>query len=376
MKKTAFLALFFLGALLIFAGCGNSGTNESGEANPDGDSNQGTRIITDYFGREVEVPEKVEKIVPLGNAPRMVAYLGLADQVVGLGGMNRENITPVTAYAYAFQDLWADIPIVGTDAAGATDYYPEEIIALQPDVIFCSYTKELADEIQNKTGTPVVAIPMGTLFEKDYEEALTLIADVCGVPEKAVEVIAYINDCLKDLARRTAGLLETDKPSILGAAATFKGAHGIEGVYINYPVFATIGANDVTKEISEKDSAVIIDKEQVLGWDPQFIFFDSGGVGLVQEDYAKNPGFYRELTAVNQENLYQYPSSTSYYSNVEIPIVNSYYVGSILFPEQFADLDFRNQANEVFKFFLGVDDYLNELEKAGAGYEKVILGAD
>ncbi|NLT27604.1 MAG: iron ABC transporter substrate-binding protein, partial [Dehalococcoidales bacterium] len=73
-------------------------------------------------------------------------------------------------------------------------------------------------------------------------------------------------------------------------------------------------------------------------------------------------------------NLYQYPSSTSYYSNVEIPIVNAYYVASILYPEQFADIDFEVKANEIFKFFLGIDDYLDNLVAVGAGYSKVSLG--
>ena len=71
---------------------------------------------------------------------------------------------------------------------------------------------------------------------------------------------------------------------------------------------------------------MLIDKEQIIVGIPS-IFFDSGGVGLVKADYKKNPDF-RHLTAVQEGNLYQYPSSTSYFSNIEIPIVNSYYVAS------------------------------------------------
>ena len=109
---------------------------------------------------------------------------------------------------------------------------------------------------------------------------------------------------------------------------------------------------------------------------PQYIFFDSGGVGLVKDDYEKNPDFYAQLTAVQDGNLYQYPSSTSYYSNVEIPIVNSYYVAGLLYPSQFQDIEFKDKANEIFKFFLGADDYLSHLEAAGAGYGPVSLGND
>lgn len=367
MKKSIISILIIALAVCIFAvGCGKSEAPEPPES--------ATRTITDSAGRTVEIPLTVEKIVPLGNTPRMVAYLGLANKVVGIGGMAADKITPVTAYAYANKDLWKNLPLVGTDAAGATDYYPEQIISVNPDVVLCSYTKELADEIQTKTGIPVITVPMGTLFGKDYEDALRLLGDVCGAKDRAEEVISYINDSLQDLASRTSNVPDENKPSVLGAAATFKGAHGIEGVYFKYAVFEAISANDVTKGISDKASGVLIDKEKIIDWDPQYIFFDSGGVNLVKIDYAKNPDFYAQLKAVQDENLFQYPSSTSYYSNVEIPIVNSYYVASILYPEQFKDIVFKDKANQIFEFFLGADDYLSNLENAGAGYSKVNIG--
>ncbi|MEQ4488214.1 MAG: ABC transporter substrate-binding protein [Dehalococcoides mccartyi] len=367
MKKVIPFILALSLVACTVAGCGDSQTDDPSD-------NTSTRTITDSVGRTVEIPTVVEKIVPLGNTPRMISYLGLADKVVGLGGMDASNVTPVTAYAYANKDVWANVPLVGTDAAGATDYYPEEIISCDPDVILCSYTKELADEIQTKTGIPVVAVPMGTLFGTDYEDALRLLGNVCGIGARAEAVITYINDCLADLATRTAGIPDQGKPSVLGAAATFKGMHGLDGVYTKYAVFEVISANDVTEGLSNTSGALLIDKEQIIVWNPQYIFLDSGGVGLVRADYNDNPGLYTQLTAVQSGNLYQYPSSTSYYSNLEIPIVNAYYVASLLYPEQFSDIDFNQKANEIFSFFLGIDNYLSILESAGAGYGKVTLG--
>ena len=81
-------------------------------------------------GRTVEIPTTVEKIVPLGNTPRMITYLGLAEKAVGIGGMAADKISPVTAYAYANKDLRANLPVVGTDASGATDYYPNKLSPL------------------------------------------------------------------------------------------------------------------------------------------------------------------------------------------------------------------------------------------------------
>ena len=376
MKKISAILLAMTLLIAVFTGCSSKAGTASAEPSASPEQTAAvTRTITDMVGRTVEIPSTVETIVPLGNTPRMITYLGLADKAVGIGGMAADKISPVTAYAYANKDLWANLPVVGTDAAGATDYYPEQIIAVNPDVILCSYTAELADEIQTKTGIPTVAVAMGTLFGDDYNEALRILGDVCGVKDRAEEVISYIDECINDLATRTANIPEEDKPTVLGAAATFKGAHGIEGVYSKYAVFQAIAANDVTEGISDTTGGVLVDKEQIIGWNPQIIFFDFGGVELVKADYAENPDFYAQLTAIKDGNLYQYPSSTSYYSNVEIPIVNSYYVASLLYPEQFKDIVFKDKANEIFKFFLGTDDYLSKLEAVGAGYGKVDLGA-
>ncbi len=367
MRRSIVLLLIAVLATCAACGCG-ADTGQTPEAS--------TRRITDMVGREVEIPLVVETIVPLANTPRMITYLGLADRAVGIGGMSFDEINPVTAYAYANKKLWAEVPIVGTDAFGATDYYPEEIIKVNPDVILCSYARELADEIQTKTGIPVVAVPMGTLFGEDYEEALRLLADVCGVPERAEAVISFIGECLDDLDSRTAGIPAGDKPSVLGAAATYKGVHGIDSVYVKYAVFEAINANDVTGGIMEEVDAVLIDKEKIIEWNPSYIFLDSGGVDIVKGDYAENRDFYAHLAAFQDLQVYQYPSSTSYYSNVEIPLVNSYYVASIVFPDQFTDIVFEEKANEIFKFFLGAENYLSELEASGFGYGKVTFGED
>ena len=91
MKNHIFLVLFML---ITMTGCVNI--------------NQGTkdimdvRIITDVHGREVQIPVEVTKIVPLGNAPRMISYLGLADMVVGIEECEITE-SPLQAYAYPYQ---------------------------------------------------------------------------------------------------------------------------------------------------------------------------------------------------------------------------------------------------------------------------------
>ena len=327
-----------------------------------------TRVVIDALGREVEVPYEVNAIIALGNAPRMITFLGLADRMVGAAGMDFETITPVTAYAYATKDLWCDLPLVGSDNMGNTTYYPEDIIMCQPDVILCTYTEDIVNDLASKTGIPVVAVGMGTLFEDDYDDALRILGEACGVSERAEEVIAYIDACLADLNARTADIPEEGKPTVLSAAATFKGAHGIEGVRLVDQVLDAVHANNVAAGSDTTAQTAEVDREQILAWNPDYIFCDCAGIPLVKQDMAEDPNFYAQLTAFNEGRIYQHPSTTSYYSNLEIPLVNCYFIGSVLYPEAFADVDLEAKAAEIFEFFLGDADFMNKLNESGAGY--------
>lgn len=386
-KITAILLAMIM--LFAVAGCGsktvdtadtpdNSVQNEStnnGENSEDSEENSDTRVVTDALGREVEIPAEVKTIVPLGNTPRMISYLGLADMVVGIEECEIAT-SPLQAYAYPHVDKWSKLPNCGTNAMGETAYYPEQIMIAAPDVILSTDTADVADNLQTQTGIPVVCVAQGTLFGDDYDQSLRILADVCGVSERAETLIKFIDDCLADLATRAATVSDEGKPTVLAAGATFKGSHSIDGVYTNYSVFEVLAANDVAEEIAGQSgsSGVMVDREQILAWDPEIIFFDSGSMGLINSDYAENPAYFNQLQAVQNGNLYQWPNSTWHWSNVEIPLVSAYYVGTLLYPDAFADVDFEAKASEIFEMFLGEPDYLSVLEAAGAGYGKVTLG--
>ncbi len=368
MKK---LLSLLLAIIMVFTLCACGSDNND---TADNGTKSETRTITDAVGRTVEVPVSVERIVPLGNTPRMISYLGLADKVVGIGECEIAE-SPIQAYAYPYADAWSTLPNCGTDAMGETAYYPEEIILAAPDVILCTYTADVADNIQTQTGIPTVAVPQGTLFGEDYEQALRILADVCGVSERAEELISFINGCLDDLKARTADIPDDNKPTVLGAGATFKGSHSIDGVYIDYPVFEILSAKDAAADASLSGSmGVMVDREKILQWNPDIIFFDAGSMGLVKADYKETPGYFEQLDAVKNGKLYQWPNSTWHWSNVEIPLVSAYYTGILLYPEAFADVDFEEKASEIFEMFLGDPNYLSVLENAGAGYGQVSLG--
>ena len=377
MKKLASL-LLILGILLSLCACGaanqpapTAAAETTAEPTEEPAAEPETRIVVDGLGREIEVPAKVETIVTLGNASRMATYLGLADKMITVtSGDNNDSV--VMAYGYYNHDIWADLPVCSSGGYGEIN--PEVIIEASPDVILCTFEEDIVANIEEQLGRKVVAAPQGTLFAEDYEHALRVFGEACGVSDRAETVIAFIQECLADLDSRTSSIADDNKPTALCAAATFRGGHGIAGVYANNAVFATVNAKDVTVGYIDAQKGIEVDKEQVLEWNPDLIVLDASNLGLVENEYAEDPAFFESLNAVKNGELYQWPNSTSNYTNVEIPLVNAYYIGSVMFPEAFADVDFETKAEEIFRFFLGHDGYLSVLNNAGMGYGSVVLG--
>ena len=369
--KRKFVFLLLLSAILsIFTlGC----TNKSNSDDTVNEVTKGTRTVTDAAGREVEIPETVTTVIPLANALRMMCYADAVDLVAGVElGETEQAIAK--AYNWVNYETFKTLPVVGEGGSGGYTPYEEEIVKISPDVIICGYSQEDAESLQEKTGIPVVVINGGTLFGEDYYESLKIIGEVCNKEKRCEEVIEFIKGIQEDLNSRTADIAEENKAVVYTGAVSFKGGHGIEGTYTNFPPFIALNAKDIFGDTQAASEGVVIEKEKILTADPELIFLDPNNINLVNEDYAVNRDFYNSLTAVQNNNLYTMLGYNYYYTNVEIALADCYYTGSIIYPNEFSDIDPVEKAKEIFSFLLGSDTYYQDLADAGLGFGKITLG--
>ena len=329
-----------------------------------------TRVISDCLGREVEVPASVERIVCTGvGALRYVCYLGAQDLVVGVEEHETEALLQ-RLYTYVNHEQFSQLPIIGMK----DEPDPEALIAIDPQVIVMSAYLDGADDLQAKTGIPVVVVPGNdsTLDDKAYE-TLRLLGELLGREDDAAEISDYLRGVAADLEARTADIPDEEKPSVYIGGVSFKGQHGFEGTEAHYGPFELIHARNLADEVSGQSSAFNIDPEQVLAWDPDVIFLDYNGMPLINEDYAKNPDFYDALTAVAEGRVYAQISFRHCASNLETALADAYYAASVLYPERFADVDPAEKADEIFEKLLGRRVY-GELAEAGYAFEQINIG--
>ena len=161
---------------------------------------------------------------------------------------------------------------------------------------------------------------------------------------------------------------------------SYNGAHGLNGSDPTYLPFTILNADNVAAQMGnevKQTGYVLVSKEKILEWDPDMIFIDlgtltaAGGGALVE---LKTDPSYKELSAVKNGEIYTINPHTSMNVNHETSLANCYYVGKILYPDQFADIDPVKKADEIYTFVVGkpVFEELNN-NVNGIAYKRVDL---
>lgn len=273
-----------------------------------------------------------------------------------------------------YYETLQDLPAIGKGGGTANTAYVEELIALQPDVILSGYSQEALGDLARTTGIPCVSVRALSVnfIDESFYTAMEVAADVLGVQERCEAVLAYIDACKADLADRTADIPEADKPLCYTGAVTYSGTHGFTGTYSNFGPFLAIGARNAADR-ADTEGYYDADPEAILTWDPEVIFLDPGSLDLVEEEYDANPGFFDALTAVQEGQVYACVSYNNYSTNVGYAIADAYYAGSVLFPEQFADIDIAAKTDEILEFLLG-RGYYDDMVADGLAFGPLEIG--
>ena len=369
---TALLAVF---AVLISAGCVT--TNSPGDS-------EGMVTITDAFSREVSIPENPEKIAVVGSGSmRYFVYLGIdLDDVCAVDYQDSKlNIQTVNVRPYALANPEIlEIPEVGP-AKGVVDN--EKLLMSGADILFMggasSSNAEVANEIQEKTGVPVVMFYTGN-YVTDAEKiqaTLLMLGEILGKEQRAKDLIAYFDAVEADLKKRVAGL--SAEETVYVGGVSYNGVHGLDGTDPTYYPFAVLNIKNAAAEVTSVSQTgyAQISKEKLLEWDPDFILVDlstltaAEGGALVE---LKNDPSYRELTAVKNSMVYTVNPHTSMNVNHETTLANAYFIGKLLYPEQFEDIDPVKKADEIYTFVVGepVFDLLSA-NVEGLSYQRVLF---
>ncbi len=359
---TVFLILA-VSACVLMCGCTSSVSSPDTTAQPT-ESGPETITITDGLGRSVTVPKSPDRVVCSGAGTlRYLTYLQAEDTIVGVDDIEKEE-TQFDARPYALANpQFKDYPLIG-EFRGNDD--PEKIVACDPQVIFKTQLTSAADadELSAKTGAPVVALNYGDLsvYRSDMDQALTIMGEVMGKEDRAAEVIAFFDAEIADLNARTESVTDEEKLSTYVGGIAYRGPHGYQSTEPTYPPFTFVNALNVAAEAGTEHADVA--KEKIVEWDPDVLFVDLSTLQTTPNaiDELRDDPAYQSLAAVQAGEVYGVLPYNWYTVNHGSVIADAYYVGQVLYPEQFEDIDPADKADEIYTFLVGEPafDEMNE----------------
>ncbi|GHT33831.1 iron ABC transporter substrate-binding protein [Planctomycetales bacterium] len=311
------------------------------------------------------VPQNIERIYCSGGTLRLAVYLGCADRVIATDGNERiaAERMGMKAYLAAHPELQT-LPIAG-ESSGRDN--PELLLSLDPppQLIIKADTNAGYDpeELTRRTGIPVVLVPMRsiTVGREKFDAGLRLMGTALGKHKRAEELIAFFDCEIAELKRRTENAVsEESKPLVYVGGVSYNGSHGFNASEAGYPPFELVGAKSPVVE-NKSDPILgnrhrMLAKEKILEWNPAILFLDLGTLNLQEASglaELRNDSAYRSLTAVQQGQVYTMIPNTFYFVNHDAVLVNAWFVGKTLYPNQFTDIDIQQKADEIFTFLVG-----------------------
>lgn len=342
-----------------------------------------TITVTDSFGRTVTIPANPTDVATAGSATcRYMVYIDAQDRITSVDfGETRPSRLTFEPRPFAL----ANRQFVNmTTATDANAVIPEVLLELNPQMLILgseTYSNE-ADKITEKTGIPVVMIDetadLGTNREK-FDYNINLLAEIFGKEDRAKEFLSYIDETIADLNKRTSNIPDSEKPTVYIGGVAYSGAHGLTYTEPNYPPFQYVNIDNVAAGTDKSTTlAVEIAKEKLLEWDPEVIFIDATTqrykADLTAFESLKEDELYSEMTAVKNNEIYVTIPYVWNGVNHESSLANAYYIGKVLFPEQFEDIDPVTKTDEIYEHFVDkpVFTELNEFI-SNIGYTKYEL---
>lgn len=346
MKRLISLLLVLL-LTLSLAGC-------AGAPAPAAD----TQVITDQDGFEVTVPKQINRIVVCDILPLpsvLAVFFDSAEKIVGISGTSMN-----AAENSLLGQLYPEILEAETGFINGTTVNAEELMKLQPDVVFYNASRKELGENLRKAGFPAVAISVNK-WEYNCIETLNqwiaLLSQLFPDNDKTQIVEDYSRKMYDLVQNRVSNIPEEDRER-----AFFLYQYSDTNLLTSGKLFFgqwwadAIGVRNVAEELST-DNSVSVNMEQIYAWNPSLIFITNFTTADEESLYNNTVGTYNwsVIDAVENHRVYKMPMGMyrSYTPGVDTP-VTLLWLAKTAYPELFADIDIMQETKAYYQEVFGI----------------------
>ncbi len=342
--KTRTMALFlilFLILSVLCVGCGNKQKIDSVSQQPEAQ----TIIVTDSLGRQIEIPDKIERIVvtyPI--AGYMVFMLGEQDKLVGIDTRSINSVL-----LNALKPGFSSLPSPG----GPGGANVEELIALKPDLILLSGTNEKYIENLEKRGLKVFSVVAENL--EQLKDSMKNLGKALGKEDKATQYIEYYDKTIGMLQERTKNLQPDQRPGVYLVGRDGLLSTCSENMYQHFIIDLAGGKNVAADRngTTPGQGWLKISPEQLINWNPDLIVVAQYASGITPEQILADERL-QGINAVKNEQVFWFPSKLNSWDDPSPQaVLGIRWLAKKIHPDKFQDMDIEKEVNNFFMMFYG-----------------------
>ncbi|MCB9137725.1 MAG: ABC transporter substrate-binding protein [Caldilineaceae bacterium] len=320
-------------------------------------------VVEDALGRSVEFAQAPSRIVVAGRGTYMVtgalfAFPAAQEKVAGFeGGRFNDPTVFVPLVDPAF-----DAKVILERNAG-----PEQMAPVQPDAIVLKTTaqEDLGASLE-QLGIPIVYVEMESA--EQYFNDLTTLGQLFDTPERADEIITFMQERLDRIDAGLADIADDAKPGVLVIQTSDEGGtvafEAPPAAWLQTRMVEIAGGNPVWLEAAPGGGWATINFEQIAQWNPDKIF-----VIVYQEDAKEvvaqllETPEWQALNAAQNGEIYGFPGDIFGWDSPDPRwILGVEWLATKIHPEQFGDIDMMAEVNAFFSQVYGMDEATIEAE--------------
>lgn len=371
MKKVLQVLLVVFLIVTLITGCSSNQLKENQQKNPenteenlskstdipkDGDtleektSNETIQYpltVTDQIGREVVIEQPVKKIVSSYYISTAITIaLGKKDHLVGI----EMKADTRELYKKAAPEI-IKLPAVGSGKG----LNIEETASLEPDIVIIPQKLKDSVEQLEQLNIPVIVIDPETL--ENYNACVELLGNVYGCQEKAKELMEYYTDKIEEIEEIVSDKIDSMPTVYLASGGSY--LRTCTSNMYQDKLISMAGGINVSDGLEEGYWAEI-SKEQLLDWNPDYIFPVSYAEYTVDDILGDSD--LAQVQAIIDKNVIIFPSSIEPWDYpTPSSVLGILWLTHILHPDVYTKDAYITEAKLFYKTFFQIDVTQEEL---------------
>lgn len=298
------------------------------------------RSFTDMMGREITVPEEVNRVVTTyKSAAQFVLALNAGDKLVGVSIKTDKQPLFVN-----LQPELAELPQVGSKRNGIN---LETTLNVDPDLVILYPHRDAVETAEKLEEQGVTALIINPESLEQIRETTELLGKVLNKEEKAVEVLAAYTK-IDRLIEKTADLPAAEKKKIYFANSEFTDSVGAE--MMQTALIENVGGINPAAEL--KSGFISVSAENILEWNPELVIVSQYFNGDLNKLAQENK--YQNVSAFKNNELYRVPSKLEPW---DFPSPSTFiaqlWLAQKAYPAAYQDLNYQKEVNNFYQILYG-----------------------